>query len=274
MTEIISDGNALLFRSRYDPGLVAALKAAIPATDRTWDPDAKAWIVTPAHGDTLARLALQYLGENVSMPLIPAKKQRIEPRILEVRYIGRTRERGDGQRSAFGWCGGGWTVIFPEAALKRWFGVLDSDRPTYNESTLYTVLGIPRKAEPREIRAAYRRLARQWHPDVCREPDAAEQFIAIQRAYELLSNPNARLRYDAGLALQASTRTPDLPLQTQDGYRSPLRCGQILAEGYESLTRFVVTAIKGWLDIIDDQGRTLVTSWSRGADTFEEEWIT
>jgi curved DNA-binding protein CbpA len=63
--------------------------------------------------------------------------------------------------------------------------------------------------------------------------------MRIQQAYEVLSNPRSRARYDAGLLLAASAeqqqqRTP-APYTGQIGYRSPLRCGLILAEGVEQL---------------------------------------
>lgn len=55
----------------------------------------------------------------------------------------------------------------------------------------HDVLGISPGAGGDEIRAAYRRLALRWHPDVNREPGADERFRAIRRAYEALTDPNA-----------------------------------------------------------------------------------
>lgn len=60
----------------------------------------------------------------------------------------------------------------------------------------YTVLGVPRSAGEDEIKAAYRRLARQYHPDVNKAPDAAEKFNEVQQAYETLSDPKKRALYD------------------------------------------------------------------------------
>ncbi|MDV2482370.1 J domain-containing protein [Methanoculleus sp. Wushi-C6] len=65
--------------------------------------------------------------------------------------------------------------------------------------TYYEVLGVAPDATPEEIRAAYRRLAKLYHPDVNSDPDAGERFIAIQQAYETLSDPEARARYDLSL---------------------------------------------------------------------------
>ncbi|RMH25998.1 MAG: J domain-containing protein [Planctomycetota bacterium] len=60
----------------------------------------------------------------------------------------------------------------------------------------YEVLGVSRGADEAAIKAAYRRLARQWHPDVNKEPDAAEKFREVQQAYEVLSDPEKRKLYD------------------------------------------------------------------------------
>lgn len=60
----------------------------------------------------------------------------------------------------------------------------------------YAALGLRHEATPDEIRTAYRRLAKEYHPDVSRLPDAHQRFVRITEAYEVLSNPAKRLRYD------------------------------------------------------------------------------
>jgi curved DNA-binding protein len=61
----------------------------------------------------------------------------------------------------------------------------------------YEVLGVPRTASPEEIQRAYRRLARTLHPDVNSDPAAEERFKDVAEAYDVLSNPATRRRYDA-----------------------------------------------------------------------------
>lgn len=60
----------------------------------------------------------------------------------------------------------------------------------------YEVLGIKRGATADEIKRAYRKLARQLHPDVNKAPDAAERFAEVQEAYDVLSDPEKRSQYD------------------------------------------------------------------------------
>jgi curved DNA-binding protein len=61
----------------------------------------------------------------------------------------------------------------------------------------YEVLGVPRTAGQDEIQRAYRELARKHHPDVSKEPDSEENFKQVSEAYDVLSDPDTRKRYDA-----------------------------------------------------------------------------
>jgi molecular chaperone DnaJ len=62
----------------------------------------------------------------------------------------------------------------------------------------YAVLGVDRDADADTIKKAYRRLARQYHPDVNSDPGAAERFKEVSHAYEVLSDPEKRRVYDLG----------------------------------------------------------------------------
>lgn len=62
----------------------------------------------------------------------------------------------------------------------------------------YQVLGVEREASPEDIKRAYRKLARQLHPDVNKDADAEEKFKLITHAYDVLSDPQQRAQYDGG----------------------------------------------------------------------------
>jgi len=60
----------------------------------------------------------------------------------------------------------------------------------------YQLLGVSRSADADTLKRAYRKLARQYHPDINKEPGAEEKFKEIGRAYEVLADPETRARYD------------------------------------------------------------------------------
>lgn len=62
----------------------------------------------------------------------------------------------------------------------------------------YDVLGVDRDATAEEIKKAYRKLARELHPDVNPSAEAAERFKSVTHAYDVLSDPDQRQRYDLG----------------------------------------------------------------------------
>src|SRR5918997_2336063 len=62
----------------------------------------------------------------------------------------------------------------------------------------YKTLGVDRKASADEIKKAYRKLARKYHPDTNKEPAAEERFKQISEAYDVLSDPEKRKKYDRG----------------------------------------------------------------------------
>ena len=70
----------------------------------------------------------------------------------------------------------------------------------------YAALGVPAKAKPEAIKHAYRKLARKFHPDVSKEPNAEARFKDVAEAYEVLGDVERRAAYDAAAAGQAADR--------------------------------------------------------------------
>src|SRR3954454_22244896 len=62
----------------------------------------------------------------------------------------------------------------------------------------YAILGVPRNADSDQIKKAYRKLARELHPDVNPSPEAQERFKEVTAAYEVLSDPQKREIIDLG----------------------------------------------------------------------------
>ena len=65
-----------------------------------------------------------------------------------------------------------------------------------NKRDYYEVLGVSKTATDAEIKSAFRKLAKKYHPDVSKEENAAEKFKEVQEAYAVLSDPEKRKKYD------------------------------------------------------------------------------
>lgn len=94
----------------------------------------------------------------------------------------------------------------------------------------YDVLGVARDADAEAIRRAYRTLARRYHPDVNKQHGAEERFKAISEAYEVLSDPDKRARYDqlgANWRHGADMGPQDFGGFTSQGFGSPGGFGDV-----------------------------------------------
>jgi len=60
----------------------------------------------------------------------------------------------------------------------------------------YAILGVDRNAGKEDVSRAYRKLARKYHPDLNKAPEAEEKFKEVSEAYEVLKDPEKRRRYD------------------------------------------------------------------------------
>lgn len=260
----------LILTSPFDRGLVNDLKATIPHTDRRWDATRKVWVVKYMWGSDLAQIVKRHLGEDISVPKQMTQAQTgPTTRLFRVEYIGSPREREDGTQSATGFVAGQWSLVLPLPVLRQWFDGTEESKPS-EAPTRYAILGVKRGVNTDDLKRAYRLAAKTWHPDLNKDPGAVEQFRLIQEAYELLSDPQQRRKYDAGLFLESQTgkQTWHNPNQWQP----PLRCGWLTCQGTESVGRFTVQKILGWQPIVES-GLTMIAYWPKGAEQFKTEWI-
>src|SRR5512137_2459862 len=82
----------------------------------------------------------------------------------------------------------------------------------------YEVLGVPKTASQDDLKAAFRKLARQYHPDVNKSPDAEEQFKEINEAYAVLSETDKRAAYDrfGHAGVRGAGGSPDFTVDFSD----------------------------------------------------------
>lgn len=128
---------------------------------------------------------------------------------------------------------------------------------------LYRTLGLMHTADTQAIRMAYRTLAKRYHPDVSTLPDAHERFVEITEAYEVLSDPVARARYDRTRASPSPKRASPAnearyARATEERQRSArakaadysrMRYEQFDADVFDSVAGYVVPKMLGCLGI-------------------------
>lgn len=274
---MIPSGAGYRIVSPYSRMFVADLKDQVPASDRYFEPKTYCWFVTAQYGGVVAGLMERYYGIKIHPQPITATPTL---GIIELLYLGTAKVNGNGAKTASGWTENGWTVKVTEAVLKRYFD------PSYTEqtktekpkaTTYYEMLSVSKTATLDQIKSGYRRMVKQWHPDVCHDPDAAEVFRAVQKAYETLSDKKLKARYDVGLKMsetvnQPKAKTPLEKMIDAQPYRAPLKCGNLLCEYLTLGPMRIIQKILQWEDIYNELGQVLVSSWKMGDTEPTLEW--
>ena len=269
---IEQSGNDYAVITPFNAKFVAELKVSIPPGARSWDGEKRAWIVTQPFAEMAAQIVQEFYGEKPEIPELV--KVEVETKYsFQLDYVGIPKER-DGQagKTALGFSKGQWRIVFDEDTLKGWFEQCQTERDL--PATLFSVLLVSESASILEIKSAYRRLARQWHPDVCKEENGEAMFKKINEAYKVLSEPLLYKKYLAGLYLERSSKQ-ERPRRDyySDTFIPPLRCGFLTVTGNVQVGRLKVSQILKWEDVQDEQGLTMVTSWNRELNAIDYQWV-
>ena len=279
------DGNGQTFSfrtSKYHPELKDELKVIIPYACRSWNPGERSgryrskghWEISSQYVEDMEKLCQKYgFVVDRSGQFTQPKEKKV---ILTLDYMGLVRHRGGDIYTATGWVNDGWNATFTMEVLQKWFGfsvIKPGEKPT-----LYSVLSISSGSSGVEVKQAYRRAARTWHPDVCKEPDAEEQFKQIQAAYEKLGNPRFRAAYDAGLYYESvADRVTSSHEATAINWKPPVRCGTLTANAIIVPNtygdKYQIKEILRWKDIVDIAGKTMITYWPPNGDSFKTKWV-
>ena len=276
-------------KTPFNKSFVDELKVRIPFSHRVWDGDLKVWRVTFAYANLACEIVEEIYGfcPEIDTDGTIAK---FEKQTYLIEYVGRSKQRDGSESLSLGFCQNAWNVILPEKVLREFFDGKTEDEPAQSESapvepkrlTYYQLLGLKQAVEQSAVKKAYYRMAKQWHPDVCKEPTARERFEAINNAYKILGEPKMRKRYDAGLAFERAAKQQ---IKRQDkaksndsitagnfGYVPPLRCGIVTVDGEYGIGKIIVSKIHTWEDWIEN-GKTAVASWNNATMSIETIWV-
>ncbi|MCL9684679.1 DnaJ C-terminal domain-containing protein [Legionella maioricensis] len=104
------------------------------------------------------------------------------------------------------------------------------------EKDYYKIMGVSQDASEKDIKMAYRKLARKYHPDISKEPNAEEQFKEMGEAYEVLKDPVKRAEYDQYLKNREFINRQNTQQSTGHGERAyQFQGGQFDSDFFESL---------------------------------------
>ena len=122
---------------------------------------------------------------------------------------------------------------------------------TTTATDFYALLGVPPDATTAQIKSAYRKLAKQYHPDVNDSPDAAERFREITEAYDTLTDPDRRRRYDRlhGIRTGTSGTNGTSSGNTSSGHRARTQAGSANGNGSQVASTILRVLEDIWLEI-------------------------
>ena len=252
VTHITAENGALKIVSPFNRQFVDRLKAEIPGTARKWEFQQKCWYVSTAYAKQIKTIIDECYGGDVQMPYVAAGNLEAFKITFVADYVANCKAD-----AASVWCENGWNAKIPENILREFFGA----KPE-NDGTFYGLLGCDQAATGEEIKRAYKRAARLWHPDLCRETNAREMFEQVKAAYDVLIVPESRNKYNAGLFFERIAKTGGQSNYKAVSFVPPMRCGKLTVTAKKDLGMLIVEKIHDWTDITNEIGQTMVSFWS------------
>lgn len=252
------------------------LKDIVPSIERKWDDKMRVWLVHPKHGKAVKKLIRKYYLVDIQIPDVKLEDGKINTDIIKLLYLGTVKDRNKGFAYGLDFETTNWDILIHKDVLETWFN--GNLRKVEGPKSLFQVLGVSMDSTPDEIKKGFRKMALQWHPDHCKEPNAADKFRIINDAYNILKDEKMRERYLYGINQTALTfgnvRVNNQGIERDtDSYVPNLRCGILNAKYEITMGRRIVQEIYSWDDIVDANGKILVTSWAYGDTRLSIEWV-
>jgi len=193
----------------YSQRIVEAIKGWVPATYRYYDAATRTWSIHVLAQEHF-RHFLYETGYGNEVPLVDqlfskaASTNMYAPSLTTERFITfmPVKDRGT-ERTSYTPATSGVMCVFTEEVLRQYLEVnsVPAKKIALDTSTFYTVLSVAPKATTDEIRAQFKKLAFGLHPDRNSDPDAADAFIVVKEAHDILVDPVRRKKYDFAIAV-------------------------------------------------------------------------
>lgn len=269
--KVTAESGGLKVVTPYSSAFVDALKTEVPATSRKWDGASKAWLVSKQYSDKIKEIIDRCYNVDCQMPTVIGAAEESFEVTFQADYVANCKNDASSV-----WSNGGWNAKIPESILRKWFHQeASSDN---SPATLYGVLGVDKSCSDLELKKAYKRAARQWHPDICREENAREMFEKVKAAYDTLGDPMQRQRYDAGLMFEEMAKQGPRfgrgyarRAHPAVSFTPTLRCGMLKVKAHKELGVLIVEEILAWDDITNELGQTMVSFWA--GDSWTSAWV-
>lgn len=271
---VLAESGGYKVLTPFNRNFVDALKFEIPSTGRKWEPSSKCWYVSESFGPKLKELIDQHYGTDVQLPNILGATPQIFEVTFQADYVANCKQgNGIDTSAASVHCRGGWNARIPEKVLRTWFKQAAAAEAANAPQTFYAMLGCDESASELEIKKAFKRAARQWHPDLCKEPEARDMFEKIKAASEVLLDVVQRAKYNAGLMFEKMAKSPGQKRRVSQyaSFTPLLRCGMLTVRGKTELGMLIVEEILAWEDIENEFGQTMVSFWA--GDNFSVMWV-
>lgn len=271
---VLAESGGYKVLTPFNRDFVDALKFEIPSSGRKWEPTSKCWYVSEAHGTKLKELIERHYQTAIELPIILGADNAIFEITFQADYVANCKGGATDTSAASVHCNGGWNARISEKVLRVWFKQAAAAEAANVPQTLYATLGCSEDASPEAIKKAFKRAARQWHPDLCKEPEARDMFEKIKRASEVLLDAVARAKYNAGLFFEKLSKSPNSRRQRVSQYATfipLLRCGKLTVRARRDLGMLIVEEILSWEDIENEFGQTMVSFWA--GDNYSVMWV-